>query len=412
MNQLLCLVSFDFSPYLLFKRISFLCVFSACLVCLVGLVTWLFHWSIILFLCTSASKMISRIFSKPNYFIRSAKVVISEPQTIEPGSSSLASTSSSQDDTPTIRVDLPKNSNEKKKPDDKKPVQEIKSCATDELKKEEIPAERDEFTKAADAGVLPTTVKPVEVDKPAYSGWLGGVFSSLDVSTMYTGFTSYVASGVNSWLPEKKQESVKVMAPKLSRAEVIARTQNLVTLLLAAESNDSIMERTTGLSNHLMEFPASRSAAIQRNPHLIPFLLKKMKLADDPLIKHESRKCLALLGYMMPLKSDGIRVLSLDGGGTRGMMTLEILEALEKAAGGKKICELFDYICGVSTGGIIAVYLAAKQLSIEETRERYIHISNRVFNKSSYTTFGLVMKHSMYNTETWINILKEVKILI
>jgi hypothetical protein len=85
-------------------------------------------------------------------------------------------------------------------------VQTIKSCATDELKKEEIPAERDEFTKAADGGVLPTIVKPVEVDKPAYSGWLGGVFSSLDVSTMYTGFTSYVASGVNSWLPEKKQE--------------------------------------------------------------------------------------------------------------------------------------------------------------------------------------------------------------
>src|SRR5690349_21787188 len=48
----------------------------------------------------SASKMISRIFSKPNYFIRSAKVVISENQTIEPGSSSLASTSSSRDDTP------------------------------------------------------------------------------------------------------------------------------------------------------------------------------------------------------------------------------------------------------------------------------------------------------------------------
>ncbi|KAH3860848.1 hypothetical protein DPMN_023771 [Dreissena polymorpha] len=55
------------------------------------------------------------------------------------------------------------------------------------------------------------------------------------------------------------------------------------------------------------------------------------------------------------------RVLCLDGGGIRGIIILEILEAIEKEAG-KPIKDLFDWIGGTSTGGIIALGIATAHL--------------------------------------------------
>lgn len=55
------------------------------------------------------------------------------------------------------------------------------------------------------------------------------------------------------------------------------------------------------------------------------------------------------------------RMLALDGGGIRGLITLGILEKMESLVGGdsgKKLCDYFDYIAGTSTGAIIAAGLA------------------------------------------------------
>lgn len=48
-------------------------------------------------------------------------------------------------------------------------------------------------------------------------------------------------------------------------------------------------------------------------------------------------QCLSLCGYVRPPRGAGINLLTIDGGGTRGMMGLEILDALEKSCGGKKV---------------------------------------------------------------------------
>lgn len=54
--------------------------------------------------------------------------------------------------------------------------------------------------------------------------------------------------------------------------------------------------------------------------------------------------------------NEGSRILFLDGGGMRGLIQIEILEQLEKKTG-RKITELFDWIVGTSTGGIVALAL-------------------------------------------------------
>ena len=50
-------------------------------------------------------------------------------------------------------------------------------------------------------------------------------------------------------------------------------------------------------------------------------------------------------------------VLCLDGGGIRGLVTLILLDKIEKLSG-KKITQMFDWIVGTSTGGILALALA------------------------------------------------------
>lgn len=48
----------------------------------------------------------------------------------------------------------------------------------------------------------------------------------------------------------------------------------------------------------------------------VPVLLRMAQSGDDAL-KEEALEALALLGYTAPVKGRGIRILTLDGGGTR-----------------------------------------------------------------------------------------------
>jgi patatin-like phospholipase/acyl hydrolase len=53
------------------------------------------------------------------------------------------------------------------------------------------------------------------------------------------------------------------------------------------------------------------------------------------------------------------RILSIDGGGIRGVIPATVLTYVEKKTG-KAIGDLFDYLAGTSTGGILALGLAAR----------------------------------------------------
>ncbi|RZJ13059.1 MAG: hypothetical protein EOP39_02045 [Rubrivivax sp.] len=84
------------------------------------------------------------------------------------------------------------------------------------------------------------------------------------------------------------------------------------------------------------------------------------------------------------------RILALDGGGLRGILTLGMLariEALlrERHGGGDdfRLAHYFDLIAGTSTGAIIAAALA-KGMSVAEVLAEYQALGHKVFQKSFF----------------------------
>ncbi|KAI1427994.1 hypothetical protein F5Y12DRAFT_791152 [Xylaria sp. FL1777] len=78
----------------------------------------------------------------------------------------------------------------------------------------------------------------------------------------------------------------------------------------------------------------------------------------------------------------GARILSLDGGGVRGIAELAILIELERQVGmGIRIQELFDLVVGTSTGGIIALGVFERNWALVDAESRFIDLSKNIFSK-------------------------------
>jgi len=88
------------------------------------------------------------------------------------------------------------------------------------------------------------------------------------------------------------------------------------------------------------------------------------------------------------------RILSLDGGGIRGILTLEYLGAIEtmlRKRTGKndlRLCDYFDLIGGTSTGSIIAAGLACG-MSVDQLKTLYQNLGKSIF-VSKFWKLGLL----------------------
>jgi len=75
-------------------------------------------------------------------------------------------------------------------------------------------------------------------------------------------------------------------------------------------------------------------------------------------------------------------IISLDGGGIRGILTLQLLKKMEEIAGLplNQFCDLF---AGTSTGGIITGLLASGHSAVE-IEQLYVQLVNKVFLKRAF----------------------------
>lgn len=103
----------------------------------------------------------------------------------------------------------------------------------------------------------------------------------------------------------------------------------------------------------------------------------------------------------LPPKEDQqyIRILSIDGGGVRGIIPLYVLKYFEEKSG-KPISDLFDVVMGTSTGAIASVYLS---LPGENNTPRYsVQKVLDIYTKMSKGLFFNPWYHSLLTLNGWI----------
>ena len=118
-------------------------------------------------------------------------------------------------------------------------------------------------------------------------------------------------------------------------------------------------------------------------------------------------------GHLRPRYEDASRprkMLAIDGGGIRGLLTLGLLQSVEeklsKASGRGvdfRLCDYFDYISGTSTGAIIAAGLA-RGMSCEDLIGFYRNFGVEIFEKTSI----LKRLSSLYKADPLRKLLREV----
>ncbi|KAG6357757.1 hypothetical protein INS49_013636 [Diaporthe citri] len=103
-----------------------------------------------------------------------------------------------------------------------------------------------------------------------------------------------------------------------------------------------------------------------------------------------------------------LRLLSLDGGGTRGLSSLIILRSLMKkidAENPPKPCDYFHLIGGTSTGGLIALMLGRMKMDVDTCIKKYLTLAPEMFTQKRpiWDKFGKISNlwpvRARYNAE-------------
>ncbi|HYP53773.1 MAG TPA: patatin-like phospholipase family protein [Pyrinomonadaceae bacterium] len=127
-------------------------------------------------------------------------------------------------------------------------------------------------------------------------------------------------------------------------------------------------------------------------------------------VYHRSYFPVSSADIKLKIPTNNFRILSIDGGGARGMIPAVILKEVERRSG-KRISQLFDRICGTSTGSILACGLSAPKTAgsstpmfrASEIVEIYRTLGEEVFSRGSFNeTVIKPMEDLMAHSTSWI----------
>lgn len=187
----------------------------------------------------------------------------------------------------------------------------------------------------------------------------------------------------------------------LSRTAIKSRAQALVKALETSKgTRQKIILKD--INELISEYPRSVEL-FQKN--ITEFL--RLTRSNDETLSSKAHQTLALMGHAEPPNSPGIRVLSIDGGGTRGLISLEILRHIEKSTK-RRIHELFDLICGVSSGAIITMGIGSGRFTLDQCETFYREMSEDIFKTDFWSsTPRLIMSHAYYDHAIFEKTLKK-----
>eukprot|EP00210_Caulerpa_lentillifera_P000261 g254.t1 len=194
----------------------------------------------------------------------------------------------------------------------------------------------------------------------------------------------YALEALSSLAMASDNISVSLLTPTL--------IQKLVDLLKTPSSGLESVQNKALMTMGNLSFAVENKAVLLEVPGL------KQKLIDLASGDEESTKLrrlltlrvLAILGEYEEISkilkqpsmdTRGVRILSIDGGGMKGIAAIKMLEKMEQKTG-RRIHELFDLIAGTSTGAMLAVALGILNLSLTQCEDIYKKLGYRVFNQA------------------------------
>ena len=129
-------------------------------------------------------------------------------------------------------------------------------------------------------------------------------------------------------------------------------------------------------------------------------------------VQGASNQVLAAMGYNQWVPKipgqKGLRILCLDGGGSRGMTSVSVLDSLVKSLGGVEVADCFDMVVGTSTGAIIAFLVGLRRETSELAVQRYDVLIEKIFTKSAMSTPLLLFTTASYDEAPFMNILSDI----
>nr|XP_060633015.1 85/88 kDa calcium-independent phospholipase A2 isoform X1 [Anolis sagrei ordinatus]XP_060633016.1 85/88 kDa calcium-independent phospholipase A2 isoform X1 [Anolis sagrei ordinatus]XP_060633017.1 85/88 kDa calcium-independent phospholipase A2 isoform X1 [Anolis sagrei ordinatus]XP_060633018.1 85/88 kDa calcium-independent phospholipase A2 isoform X1 [Anolis sagrei ordinatus] len=182
-----------------------------------------------------------------------------------------------------------------------------------------------------------------------------------------------IVFGADMDIPNDIGETPGLLAARTSKG---ANRQVLLDLLKLLGTErfhppGSVITAPTSTTSSVPEgssFPWSTSQNLEYQEYLhvstLSTMEKKPDVTESAMERHKAQD----------------RLLSLDGGGVRGVVLIQFLIAVEKAAG-RPVRELFDWIAGTSTGGILAIAVV-HAIPMDHMRCLYFRMKDEVFRGS------------------------------
>ncbi|PWA34661.1 phospholipase,galactolipase [Artemisia annua] len=219
------------------------------------------------------------------------------------------------------------------------------------------------------------------------------------------------------------------VAQKMMKRDVIG------LLKLLCVHKDPEVQRSALIAIGNLAFCSENRKILVASESLRDLLLRRT-VTSEGRVRKAAARALAILGENESLRhsikgrqvaQQGLRILTMDGGGMKGLATVQILKEIEKGTG-KQIHEMFDLICGTSTGGMLAVALGIKLMSLEKCEDIYKNLGKLVFAesfrkdneaatwrekfdqlyKSSSQSYRVVVHGSKHSADEFERLLKEI----
>jgi predicted acylesterase/phospholipase RssA len=216
-------------------------------------------------------------------------------------------------------------------------------------------------------------------------------------------------------------------------------TQLLLAMVVASDDAVSAIRDTHGLSPAILEcssyarkeqtrrwlrYPGEivkwtwrrlKSGGKKRSENIRRPFLEAATLTNDlnGQVQRSSNQILAAIGYNKWVPKipgqKGLRILCLDGGGSRGMAAITAVNfIMETVDNGADVADSFDMIVGTSTGGIIAFLVGLQRETSAQALIRYQHLIDKIFVKSALSTPLMLFTTATYDESHFMSILMNI----